>query len=151
MTVVKTFNRFELKYLVRVDLYWELVHALAHFILHDDHGDIDGFYRIISLYYDSPDFSCYRSKIEGLKFRRKLRRRIYQAPGQPLSSIDTGFVEIKQRFNRTTQKKRVILPLEQAKALCSGEELPDRHDPRDSATAAALAYVLRALPLRPAA
>lgn len=151
MSVIKSFNRFELKYLVPAARYRDLVADLGHFMQPDEHGDVDGFYRIISLYYDSPDFACYRSKVEGLKFRRKLRLRIYQAPGQALSRIDTGFVEIKQRFNRTTQKKRIVLPLEDAKRLCLGESLPLQLDARDSQTAAEVAYLIRAMQLRPAA
>jgi SPX domain protein involved in polyphosphate accumulation len=151
VTLVKAFNRFELKYFVRVERYRDLVADLAHFMQPDEHGDVDGFYRIISLYYDSPDFACYRSKIEGLKFRRKLRLRIYQSPGQALSSVDTGFVEIKQRYNRTTQKKRIVLPLQQAKRLCAGEATPSGLDARDTATAAEIAYLIRAMQLKPAA
>lgn len=151
MTVVKAFNRFELKYFIKAERYRALVADLSHFMQPDEHGDVDGFYRIISLYYDSPDFACYRSKIEGLRFRRKLRLRIYQSPGQELSSIDKGFVEIKQRFNRTTQKKRVILPLEEAKLLCAGERTPEGLDARDTTTAAEISYLVRAMQLRPAA
>jgi hypothetical protein len=151
MALVKVFNRFELKYFVRSDRYRALVADLANFMDPDEYGDVDGFYRIISLYYDSPDYACYRSKIDGLKFRRKLRLRIYQSPGQELSTVKKGFVEIKQRFNRTTQKKRIVLPLDQAKRLCSGEEVPESLDARDAATAAEISYMIRAMQLRPAA
>ena len=151
MNLVKVFNRFELKYFIRVERYRDLVADLGHFMEPDAHGDVHGFYRIISLYYDSPDYACYRSKIDGLKFRRKLRLRVYQSPGQELSSINQGFVEIKQRFNRTTQKKRLVLPLAQAKRLCAGEAVPDGLDARDTATAAEISYLIRAMQLRPAA
>jgi hypothetical protein len=147
--VIKVFNRYELKYFMEAERYRSLAADLAHFMVPDEHGDVDGFYRIISLYYDSPDFAAYRSKIEGLRFRRKLRLRIYVYPGQDIRQTDTGFVEIKQRFNRTTQKRRVVLPLEQAKRLCAGEEIPPGLDIRDIATASEVAYMVRAMRLRP--
>ena len=100
-----------------------------------------------SLYYDSPELSNFHSKIEGLKFRRKLRIRIY--PGQDISRVTRGFVEIKQRINRTVQKRRVILPLEEASALCSGDPISTELDASDSATASEVAYMVRALHLRP--
>jgi SPX domain protein involved in polyphosphate accumulation len=151
MSIVKAFNRFELKYFIRAERYRDMVADLSHFMQPDEYGDVDGFYRIISLYYDSPDFACYRSKVEGLRFRRKLRLRIYQSPGQELSAVDKGFVEIKQRFNRTTQKKRIILPLEEAKRLCAGDETPSGLDALDAATAAEISYLVRSMQLRPAA
>ena len=149
--MIKIFNRYELKYFIEAARYRALVADLGHFMDPDEHGDVDGFYRIISLYYDSPDFACYRSKIDGLKFRRKLRLRIYVSPGQELAKVDTGFVEIKQRFNRTTQKRRIVLPLEQAKRLCAGEGVPEGLDARDTATASEIAYMVRAMQLKPSA
>jgi hypothetical protein len=115
----------------------------------DAYGDGDGYYRIVSLYYDSPTYSGYRSKIEGLKFRRKLRLRVY--PGTDCRKITTGFVEIKQRVNRTVQKKRVILPIEQAQELCNNAVVPRGLDARDTAAAEEMAYMVRSLALRPTA
>ena len=149
--MIKFFNRYELKYFIHADRYLDLVQDLHHFMDPDDHGDVDGFYRIVSLYYDSPDYACYRSKIDGLRFRRKLRIRIYVSPGQDITTVDTGFVEIKQRFNRTTQKRRIVLPLDQATRLCDGEDLEDELDARDTATASEIRYMVRAMRLKPAA
>lgn len=149
--MIKVFNRYELKYFIKAERYRALVADLAHFMDSDEYGDVDGFYRVISLYYDSPDYVAYRSKIEGLRFRRKLRTRIYLLPGQDIAKVDTGFVEIKQRFNRTTQKRRIVLPLDQAKRLCAGEEVPDGLDARDTATASEVAYMIRAQRLKPSA
>jgi len=147
----KVFNRYELKYFIHHDRYRDLVEDLHHFMDPDEYGDVDGFYKIVSLYYDSPDYACYRSKIDGLRFRRKLRLRIYVSPGQDITTVNTGFVEIKQRYNRTTQKRRIVLPLEQAKLLCSGEELEVELDERDTATASEMRYMVRAMQLKPAA
>lgn len=143
--MIKVVNRYELKYIIEAERYRALVADLAHFMDPDEHGDVDGFYRIISLYYDSPDYAAYRSKIDGLKFRRKLRLRVYVSPRQAIETVDTGFVEIKQRFNRTTQKRRIALPLEQAKRLCAGEEVPEGLDVHDAATASEIAYMIRAM------
>ncbi len=149
--MIRVFNRYELKYLIHADRYLELAKDLSHFMDPDEHGDSDGCYQIVSLYYDSPDYACYRSKVDGLRFRRKLRLRIYVSPGQALSTVDKGFVEIKQRFNRTSQKRRIILPLEQAKRLCAGEEVEGDLDARDTGTASEIRYLVRSMQLKPAA
>jgi len=147
--MIKHFNRYELKYIIDARRYRGLVEDLSNFMVPDAYGDVDGFYRVISLYYDSPDFCCYRSKIDGLKFRRKLRIRIYVYPGQDLRTVKTAFIEIKQRMNRTVQKRRLVLPLEQAERLCAGDEIPDDLDAEDTATASEVAYMVRTLRLRP--
>jgi hypothetical protein len=145
--MIKRFNRYELKYVIDPRRYRRLVADLGHFMVPDTHGDVDGFYRVVSLYYDSPDLSAYWSKIEGLKFRRKLRLRIY--PGSHPRQVKTGFVEIKQRVNRTVQKRRIVLPLEEAHRLCAGDEIPTELDAADTATASEVAYMVRAQHLRP--
>jgi hypothetical protein len=145
----KRFNRYELKYIINPRQYHGICEDLKNFMIPDAYGDGDGFYRIVSLYYDSPTYSGYRSKIEGLKFRRKLRLRVY--PGTDPTKINTGFVEIKQRLNRTVQKKRVILPIELAERLCNEAEVPTGLDARDTEAAEEMAYMVRSLGLRPAA
>jgi hypothetical protein len=147
--MIKRFNRYELKYIIDARRYRALVEDLKHFMIPDEHGDLDGFYRIVSLYYDSPTLSGYWSKLEGLKFRRKLRIRIY--PGSAMGKVKVGFVEIKQRTNRTVQKKRLILPLDQAECLCSDGEIPEGLDEDDLVAASEIAYMVRSLHLRPKA
>ncbi len=149
--MIKVFNRFELKYVIQASQYLDLVADLAHFMVPDKYGDPGGFYRIVSLYYDSPDFSAYHSKLDGLRFRRKLRIRIYVGPGQTISQIEEGFVEIKQRFNRTTQKKRIMLPLEVASRLCAGDAVPECTETGDIATASEISYMVKAMRLKPRA
>ncbi|MFC1641621.1 VTC domain-containing protein [Myxococcota bacterium] len=147
--MIKRFNRYELKYFVDARRYQSLVQDLSYFMVPDAHGDTDGFYRIVSLYYDSPDLSAYWSKLDGLKFRRKLRVRIYVYPGQDIRKVNTAFVEIKQRIDRTVQKRRLVLPLEEATRLCAGDEIPSGLDAMDAATASEVAYMVRAQRLRP--
>jgi hypothetical protein len=145
--VIRRFNRYELKYVVHASEYRRLVDDLAHFMSPDPYGDADGFYRVTSLYYDSPQLHSYRSKIEGLKFRRKLRIRIY--PGDDIASVTNGFVEIKQRINRTVQKRRLKLPLEQAEALCAGSFDVDGLEEMDARAASEVLYMVRVMNLKP--
>ena len=97
-------NRFELKYLVSHRQVPELIGALGPYCVPDPHGGDRG-YRVYSVYWDSPRLTFFWEKIEGLKFRRKLRFRTYGDGSEP-------FIEIKQRIDRTLQKKRVRWPLE---------------------------------------
>lgn len=59
------------------------------------------------------------------------------------------FVEIKQRIDRVTQKRRVLLPYREALRLCSGRQVPN-HDPQDSAVVEEAASLVWEHNLRPA-
>ncbi|HSQ17304.1 MAG TPA: polyphosphate polymerase domain-containing protein [Anaerolineales bacterium] len=129
--IVRKFNRFELKYLVSLQQAEAFKHDLRANLVPDDHGDALGAYAIASLYYDSPDFRFYWEKVDGIKFRRKLRIRRYETQ-DALTPQTPVFVEIKQRLNRVTQKRRVLLPYDQALALCSQRQLPEPDSTRFS-------------------
>jgi VTC domain len=147
MAHIKRFNRYELKYVIHASKQRAIAADLLHFMSPDENGDKDGYYRVTSLYYDSPDLSFYRSKIEGIKYRRKLRVRVY--PGDDPRTIVTAFAEIKQRMNRTVQKRRIVLPLDDALALCGGDYDPERLQGQDAETASEILYMQRVMRLTP--
>ncbi|MCW5878539.1 MAG: polyphosphate polymerase domain-containing protein [Anaerolineales bacterium] len=119
---IRRFNRFELKYLISLQQAEIFKKALRKYLAGDEHGS--GRYRLSSLYYDSPDFRCYWEKVDGVRFRRKLRIRHYETE-QPLTRQTPVFVEIKQRIDRVTQKRRLVLPYAQAVALCTQRQMPE--------------------------
>ena len=122
--IVRKFNRFELKYLVPLKAAEAFKHDLRANLVPDDHGDEAGAYGLSSLYFDGPDFRFYWEKVDGIRFRRKLRIRRYETPGA-LTAETPVFVEVKQRVNRATQKRRVRLSYSEALALCSERKLPE--------------------------
>ncbi len=143
----RRFNRFELKYVVRSDRRDALVRELAERMGPDAHGDAAGAYRVTSLYYDSPDLAGYRAKIDGIKFRRKVRVRTYGRyltdPRAPVA------VEIKQRINRTVQKRRVSLPLDDAWALLAREREIRLPSEDEQSIVGELVFLADTLQLRP--
>jgi SPX domain protein involved in polyphosphate accumulation len=141
-------DRFELKYLLDWSQYQIMVAELSKYLTLDRQGDQEGRYDLTSLYYDSPDHKCYWNKIEGHRFRRKVRVRVY---GQQKVTPNTlCFAEIKQRTNKTLQKKRVLLPYTEAVALCgSGEEVAGRST-ADQVVIDELLYLHHMLQLQPA-
>ena len=141
---MKRFNRFELKYIVEAKKAEAVKGDLLDYMDPDHNGTADGSYSISSIYYDTADLAFMRAKVEGIKYRRKLRVRRYgdrtEAP---------VFVEIKQRINRTTQKRRLILPLAEAYQLCAGEWERELDDPEDNAAAQEVMFLSRGLNLQP--
>ncbi|MBZ6081071.1 polyphosphate polymerase domain-containing protein [Streptomyces olivaceus] len=124
------FNRFELKYLVPVEQAAAIRDELAERMDRDAHSPVGG-YGVWSLYYDTPRLRFYWEKIEGLKFRRKLRIRHYGGL-DGVTDDSPVCVEIKQRVNRVTQKRRITLPYGTARQLCDGREAVD-HSEREGA------------------
>ncbi|NED82451.1 VTC domain-containing protein, partial [Streptomyces sp. SID11233] len=78
---------------------------------------------------------------------RKLRIRHY---GDPDGVTDDSpvCVEIKQRVNRVTQKRRITLPYGEARRLCDGRELV-AHSPGESAFVQEVLDLVVRLDLRP--
>lgn len=114
------FNRYELKYLVPAEQIPAIRGELTERMERDPHAGPDG-YGVWSVYYDTDKLRFYYEKIEGLKFRRKLRIRRYGETGgadESVSADSMVSVEIKQRVNRVTQKRRVMLPYHLALDLC---------------------------------
>lgn len=126
---IRQFNRFELKYLISLQKAEQFKSALRAYLVPDEHGGNNGRYTLASLYYDSPNLRCYWEKEYGIKFRRKLRIRRYETD-KVLTEETPVFVEIKQRIDRVTQKRRVILPYHAALRLCNDRQIPD-HAPED--------------------
>ncbi|MBQ0825169.1 polyphosphate polymerase domain-containing protein [Streptomyces tagetis] len=124
------FNRFELKYLVPVEQAAEIRDELAGRMDRDPHSPVGG-YGVWSLYYDTPQLRFYWEKIEGLKFRRKLRIRHY-GNLDGVTDESPVCVEIKQRVNRVTQKRRITLSYGVARQLCDGRRVVD-HSARETA------------------
>ncbi len=146
--MIRRFNRFELKYILPVQQCAKIIEDLKHQIPPDRNGGEEG-YPIVSLYYDSPSLECFWAKIEGIRFRRKVRLRVY--PGSDITAVTKGSIEIKQRINKTVQKRRLELPLEQAERLCAGELSLDGLDEMDTQVAHEVTYLSKALDLQPSA
>ena len=142
-----SFNRFELKYVVSLLEAERFRSALQAYLLPDSNGH-SGRYTLSSLYYDSPEMRCYRENGDGLKFRRKLRIRHYET-GELFTDESPVFLEIKQRYDRVTQKRRAALPYRDALRLCNDRQIPD-HEPGDRAIIEEVYAFLWQYNLRPA-
>src|SRR5699024_8412698 len=71
---------------------------------------IDGKYTVTSLYFDNADHLIYFETKNKLRFRQKLRLRIYDQT----NLNDAAFFEVKQKHKKVVNKRRMILPLGEA-------------------------------------
>jgi len=127
--IIRAFNRFELKYMVTLKQAELLKSTLQRYMLPDEHGHNGGHYSLSNLYYDSPGFHCYHEKMDGVRVRRKLRIRTYETNGV-ITEDSLVFLEIKQRIDRITQKRRAVLSYAEAIRLCNDRQMP-QYSPAD--------------------
>ncbi|WP_105620093.1 polyphosphate polymerase domain-containing protein [Vallitalea okinawensis] len=120
MKNTKVFNRWELKYIVHIKDQYKLINELNKYVVQDQNGT-NGMYKIKSLYYDTDDYLFYREKVDGQKYRQKVRVRGYNT----INLSDQVYIEIKQRYNQTVQKRRVKLPLTNAYQMLDPNEQID--------------------------
>ena len=129
-----------------VSVATELKRELEQYMSKDRYGQ-EGQYTISSLYYDSQDFRFYWEKIEGIKYRRKLRIRRYVDEGV-FDDDSLVYVEIKQRVDRVTQKRRVTMTYRQALDLCNEGIVPP-HAEEDAAVIQEIESMVRLYALEP--
>ena len=100
------FSRYELKYLIDRETYQRLVEEIKANVKFDSFGS-QGQYNIVSLYFEDPEYRIYYETKNKLKFRQKLRLRVYNRP----SLEDYAFFEIKQKSNQVVNKRRTKIKL----------------------------------------
>lgn len=145
---LRVFNRYEIKYLVDESHVPELRERFRAHLDADPYSGTGG-YPVTSLYYDTASLRFYWEKIEGLRFRRKLRMRLYGRP-EECTDETTVHVEIKQRVNRVTQKRRLALPhLDAVRWLDHG--VTPRHAPEQRGFVGEVTSFVGNLDLRPVA
>ena len=101
----------------RISLREDLVLSgrLRRLFSHDSYAGEDGSYRVTSLYFDTPDDSALREKLDGIGKREKFRLRYYGA--------SPSFIRLEKKFkiNGLCGKRSVKMTTEQAQKLLCGE------------------------------
>ncbi|WP_010096308.1 polyphosphate polymerase domain-containing protein [Ornithinibacillus scapharcae] len=107
--VLEIFTRREQKYLITKLQYEILVDLMTPHMQHDKFGN-NGKYTVTSLYFDNANHDIYFETKNKLRFRQKLRLRIYDD-----TDIDgRAFFEVKQKYNNVVNKRRTAIPLKSA-------------------------------------
>ncbi len=109
------FKRYELKYILTVKQYENLLNHMPSDMKLDNYGR----HKISNIYFDTDDYRIIRHSLEKPKYKEKLRVRCY---GEP-SDDATAFIELKKKYNGVVYKRRVYS--EQYKVfgyLCNGAD-----------------------------
>lgn len=113
---IEIFCRKEQKYLITRNQYEQLVEQIGPRMRNDKNGK-EGRYTVTSLYFDNPDRTIYFETKNKLKYRQKLRLRVYDEA----TPESTAFFEVKQKHNKVVNKRRMLLPLKEAYRYLSAD------------------------------
>lgn len=108
-------GRHEVKHQISLTDYYVLKSRLNAVMKRDSHVGADGMYRIRSLYFDSPEDSALREKLDGVKYRDKYRIRYYD--------LDTGFIRLEKKHKNGSIGTKESAPMtkQQVLQLIGGE------------------------------
>ena len=114
--------RYEYKYYVPNNKLNLLRSMIIPFMNLDEFADSrrNKEYTVRSIYFDTPTFECYSTKIDGLKHRNKVRIRGYNEE----SPDNKVFLEIKRKYEGPIMKNRAALKYRDLKRIFMGES-PD--------------------------
>ena len=123
---IEVFNRYEKKYMLNAIQYEKLTQAISEYMVVDAYNRDKPFYEISNIYYDTPDNALIRASIEGPVYKEKLRMRSYGTPKEK----DHVFVEIKKKYKGIVNKRRTIMPLNEAYDYLNHHRVPDMENPQ---------------------
>ncbi|MBV6438498.1 MAG: polyphosphate polymerase domain-containing protein [Haliscomenobacteraceae bacterium CHB4] len=100
--------RYEFKYLVPVKHYEALHSAVVPFLRPDGFASQqpNGMYTVRSIYFDTPGFEMFHTKVDGIAHRMKVRLRGYNQGNEH----STVFMEIKRKYEGPILKNRCKAP-----------------------------------------
>lgn len=108
-------GRHEIKHAINLTDYYVLRQRLGVMLKPDEHAGKDGVYHIRSLYFDTPEDTALREKLDGVRDRDKFRIRYYDE--------DTSFIQLEKKSKRggLCIKTSVRLTKEEAQAIVDGD------------------------------
>lgn len=108
---IKTFKRKEVKFLLNMNQFNELLKIIDLYMEPDAYCVGGKEYGIYNVYYDTPDSFLIRESLSKPYYKEKLRVRSYFSPASP---DDKVYVEIKKKIGGIVTKRRVSMTLKQA-------------------------------------
>ena len=140
-------NRYEIKYLVRMQRLEEVRDALSGYFEPDDHAGPGGGYYNYSIYFDSPHLDFYTEKREGNLVRIKPRIRLYRS--EPDAQASSYFLELKGRYDRIVLKRRARITQEFAESVLTPGPMAVTDAELESSAVGEFVYLVNRLNLSP--
>ena len=122
---IKSFRRFEKKFIITKEQYDELTQILSNYMNLDKYCRDGKNYNIYNIYYDTLNNDVIRHSISKPYYKEKLRLRSYNIP---TSLDDKVFLELKKKINGIVNKRRVVMTLGEVYDFLQNGKKPDFDD-----------------------
>ena len=136
---IKSFKRYEKKFLINESQYNELIPKLLDYMNPDKYCQNNNTYSIYNIYYDTENNDVIRHSISKPYYKEKLRLRSYKIP---TSKDDKVFLELKKKINGIVSKRRLSLTLGEAYEFLYNQKRPDVKDYIDNQVLNEIDYYL---------
>lgn len=136
---IKSFKRYEKKFLLTQKQYESLIPRLLDYMEPDQYCLDGNNYSIYNIYYDTVHSDVIRHSISKPYYKEKLRLRSYRIPTDPTDKV---FLELKKKINGIVNKRRVVLTLEEANLFISQGIRPKAKDYMSEQVINEIAYYL---------
>ena len=125
-SVITSFERYEVKYFLTEAQKNQLMPILQK------HLDVDqyGLHTISNIFFDTDTYEITRASIEKPIYKEKLRVRAYGTPDPETGKV---FIELKKKYNKVVYKRRIHLPVPEARAFLLEGKVPENTDPQITA------------------
>lgn len=144
---IKTFKRYEEKYIISIEQYEMLIKRLLEYMEFDKHCMNGRNYSIYNIYYDTENSDVINHSISHPYYKEKLRLRSYEIPE---GANDKVFIELKKKINGIVSKRRAVLTLEQAYRFLESGVKPVSEGYHNKQVLNEIEYYLKNNPVRPA-
>lgn len=144
------FKRLELKYILTLEQKEKFLKNFKDILNSDKHGDENGNYQLESMYYDTDDLHFYNEKLERNKNSKKIRIRRYIKPNRIFDENKLVFIEIKEKIENITLKRRVEMTFKEAKKFLEKRKIP-KYNQEDSMVIAEILLLASENKLKPKA
>ena len=122
---IKSFKRFEKKFIITKDQYDKLTQILSDYMNLDKYCIEGKNYNIYNIYYDTLNNDVIRHSISKPYYKEKLRLRSYKIPN---SLEDKVFLELKKKINGIVNKRRVVMTLGEVYDFLGNNKKPEFED-----------------------
>ncbi len=122
--MIKTFKRFELKYLISEDQFDAIQSSVQKHLTLDPHCQDASHYYIHNIYFDTEDDQVIRKSLEKPYYKEKLRLRAYKVPE---GDTDQVFLELKKKIGGVVAKRRATMDYAQAMSFVKTGKMPITH------------------------
>ena len=136
---IKSFKRFEKKFILTSEQYNKLLPILLNYMNLDKHCKVGENYNIYNIYYDTLNNDVIRHSISKPYYKEKLRLRSYNVPN---SLDDKVFLELKKKINGIVNKRRVVMTLCEVYEFLENRKKPNFDDYENNQVIREIEYYL---------